>query len=350
MGDLFDCLGEKLYGGAVQSAVVSVGCGKRLKEIFDGRSAKLAFLGGSVTYGYNSSAEERKSYADFLAEYLSERTEVEARNYAVSGTDCYMGLFVDELLVKDYAPQIVFVEYSINEELSPLGMEKYESLIRRLVSRGCVVIPVTVFNRAGYSCEEYMTHFSRLYGLPSVGIKAALYPLIQSGTLPMDIYTADEGHPKADIHEFIARCIVRAIDESIAAGDDCAEPPPPVTKAGFEDFKLLELSEMGWERTPFGGDVFDSAYCAAAADRSVKAVCSRIAVLYIKSSSPSYGGGELFCGGARSGAFSGYSLFGWGNPFAELIFEGERKERLINIRPQKGDEHKNLLLIAAGYC
>ncbi len=350
MGDLLDCLGAELYGSAVQSAVVNAGCGKRLKEIFDGRSAKLAFLGGSVTYGYNSSADGHKSYADFLAEYLSERTEVEARNYAVSGTDCCMGLFVDELFVKDYAPQIVFVEYSINEELSQLGMEKYESLIRRLASRGCVVIPVTVFNRAGYSCEEYMTHFSKLYGLPSVGIKAALYPLIQSGAMPMDIYTADEGHPKADIHEFIAKCIVRTIDESIAEGADCAELPPPVTKAVFEGFRLLELSEMGWERVPFGGEVFDSAYCAAAADKSVKAVCSRIAVLYIKSSSRSYGGGELFCDGTRSGAFSGYSLFGWENPFAELIFESERKERLINIRPQKGDERKKLLLIAAGYC
>lgn len=354
METLFDCLGEELYEKAAENSVLTTGLGKKLRKIFSGKKLRLAFLGGSVTYGYNSSPENHKSYADFLYEHYSRSYEVEMRNFAVSGTNCYMGLFVDEMLLKDFAPRIVFVEYSINEELSPLGMEKYESLLRRLISRGCAVIPITVFNRAGYSCEEYMTHFSRLYGLPTVGIKAALYPLIQSGKLPMDVYTPDEAHPRENIHEFIAKCIVRVIDKSIEENSDNPPFPAPLTTAGFEGFRLLDLSCGSLEKQQLAENVFDFAYRCKEGERiflETEAECSKIVALYLKDKSRDMGECELFCDGKSACRLSGYSIFGWGNPFAELVFcEDKLLMRKIRLEIPRDCKGKRVFVIATGCC
>lgn len=220
----------------MNDSVISLGCGARMNEILSGKKISVACLGASITCGYHATADGTgKAFPEFLKELLEKKTgsEVEMNNLAVSGTNSLTGMLVTQIFLPRLKPDIVVLEYSINEESHPIGLEKFESLLRMLLSMEWkpVVLPVAVFNRDGYSCQEYMLHFSKHYGLPMAGLYQSVYPLITSGVLPMDVYTEDEGHPHVDGHEFIAKCIMKTIERSAAENAAFLPLPPKVTDA-----------------------------------------------------------------------------------------------------------------------
>lgn len=48
------------------------------------------------------------------------------------------------------------------------------------------------------------------------------------------------------------------------------------------------------------------------------------------------------------GRLSGYRTFGWNNP---SVFSGDTcQEHMVDIRMAKGDETKDFVLLALGYC
>ncbi len=360
MQTLLEALGEELYNKALSDSVINIADGQALTRIMRQDTVKLAFLGASISIGYHASPNGYgKCFPDFLEEYFhTAGKQVESVNMAVSGTNCLTGMMITQLLVKEQQPDIVLVEYSINEESHPIGLEKYESLLRMLLSleKRPVVIPVSVFNRDGYSCEEYMLHFAKMYGNPMVGLKHSLYPLIQSGELPMNVYTEDEGHPHVDGHEFIARAIWLAIQRSIEDSAPTLPLPDPMTGARFEGLKLIDLEKSAPETEPCSYHEPMFPVCRKKKPGSGLVMefdeeCSQLVVMYVKSSSRDRTSVNVMCDGKRLGGFSGYSLFGWDNPWTEAVMsEPEKLRRHIILQTDKGDENKQLYLIAAAYC
>lgn len=360
MQTLLEALGEDRYNKALSDSVINIADGQVLARIMRQDTVKLAFLGASISIGYHASPNGYgKCFPDFLEEYFhTAGKQVEAVNMAVSGTNCLTGMMITQLLVKEQQPDIVFVEYSINEESHPIGLEKYESLLRMLLSleKRPVVIPVSVFNRDGYSCEEYMLPFAKMYGNPMVGLKHSLYPLIQSGELPMNVYTEDEGHPHVDGHEFIARAIWLAIQRSIEDSASTLPMPDPMTGARFEGLKLIDLEKAAPETEPccYHEPMFPVCQKKKPGSGLVMEFdeeCSQLVVMYVKSSSRDRASVNVMCDGKRLGGFSGYSLFGWDNPWTEAVMsEPEKIRRHIILQTDKGDENKQLYLIAAAYC
>ena len=360
MQTLLEAFGEDRYNKALSDSVINFADGQALARIMWQDTVKLAFLGASISIGYHASPNGYgKCFPDFLEEYFrAAGKQVESINMAVSGTNRLTGMMITQLLVKEQKPDIVFVEYSINEESHPIGLEKYESLLRMLLSleKRPVVIPVSVFNRDGYSCEEYMLHFAKMYGNPMVGLKHSLYPLIQSGELDMNVYTEDEGHPHVDGHEFIAKAIWLAIQRSIEDNAPTLPIPGPMTGARFEGLKLIDLEKAAPETEPCSYHEPMFPVCRKKKPGSGLVMefdeeCSQLAVMYVKSSSRDRASVNVMCDGKRLGGFSGYSLFDGDNPWMEAVMsEPEKLYRHIILETNKGDENKQLYLIAAAYC
>lgn len=360
MQTLLEAFGEDRYNKALSDSVINFADGQALARIMWQDTVKLAFLGASISIGYHASPNGYgKCFPDFLEEYFrAAGKQVESINMAVSGTNRLTGMMITQLLVKEQQPDIVFVEYSINEESYPIGLEKYESLLRMLLSleKRPVVIPVSVFNRDGYSCEEYMLHFAKMYGNPMVGLKHSLYPLIQSGELDMNVYTEDEGHPHVDGHEFIAKAIWLAIQRSIEDNAPTLPIPGPMTGARFEGLKLIDLENAAPETEPCSYHEPMFPVCrkkklGSGLVMEFDEECSQLVVMYVKSSSRDRASVNVMCDGKRLGGFSGYSLFDWDNPWMEAVMsEPEKLRRHIILESNKGDENKQLYLIAAAYC
>ena len=64
---------------------------------------------------------------------------------------------------------------------------------------------------------------------------------------------------------------------------------------------------------------------------------SGLVVMYVKSSSRDLASVNVMCDGKRLGGFSGYSLFGWDNPWMEAVMsEPEKLRRHIILETNKG--------------
>lgn len=363
MKTLLEALGEQLYAQTIENSVLNTGRGARLKQILGSGEIRVAFLGASITCGYHASADGcGKAFPEFLKEQLEEKTgaRVEISNMAVSGTNSLTGMLVTQLLMPDFRPDIIVLDYSINEESHPIGLDKFESLLRMLMTLEWkpVVIPVSVFNRDGYSCQEYMLHFAKRYGLPMAGLYQSVYPLITSGVLPMDVYTEDEGHPHVDGHEFIAKCIMRTIEHSIEEYSGDIPLAPPVTAARFKRLRLFDLEELTaltCEETECPDKLFSC--CHSKLKNHSRLVfetqceCSQVVAMYIKNKDKDFAAVNLLSDGKRVGGFNGRGLFGWNNPWTEIIMsENEKRLRTLRLETQSGDEKKELHLVAIAYC
>lgn len=364
METLLEALGEDLYEQTLKKSVVSLGCGKRLREIFQKETVKLAFLGASITRGYITATSPcGAAYPDYTGDVLAREfgtKSVESRNLSVIGTDSFTGMLVTRIFLPDYRPDIIFLEYAINEQTHPIGLEKYESMLRMLLSLEWkpVIIPVVMFNRDGYSCHEFMLHFAKHYHTPMISLKDSIYPLIASGWLDMNTYTEDEGHLHKDGHELVAECIRRAIVCSIAENEPYLPLAEKVTAARFEGFRLLDLKAVTAPYTEecvcpdaMFGTCLKKLKNGKPLVLETECEFSQMLVMYIKNARQEFAAVNIMSDGERIGGFTSRGLFGWNNAWVELVIsEEEKKIRKITFETENGDENKNLYLVAVAVC
>ncbi len=211
----------------------------RLKEVFaraeKGESLTIGFLGGSITQGSLSSCHE-KCYAASVFRWWEGQFPKAGFTYinaGIGGTTSHFGAarVTEDLL---YArPDVVFVEFSVNDEDDEHFKECYEGLVRKIWNcdwKPAVVLLHNRFYNDGHSAEYVHDQVGRHYGLPRVCMGDAIYPLIESGRLLMEEITPDGLHPNDKGHAMLTQVIT-----------------------GFLEGVYKEYAESGGEMTLRGG-------------------------------------------------------------------------------------------------
>ena len=147
----------------LDTIVVNSGNQKRLKNLMlrarAGESVAIGYLGGSITMGCDATAPE-KCYASLSCQWWRERfpqAEVKYYNAGIGATTSEFGVArADEDLL--YAgPDLVFIEFSVNDGNSTHFLETYEGLVRHVYnspSRPAVVLLHNSFFSTGISTER----------------------------------------------------------------------------------------------------------------------------------------------------------------------------------------------------
>jgi lysophospholipase L1-like esterase len=114
-----------------------------------GERLTVAFFGASLTWGANATDQSRTSYRARVAQKLETRYPEAHFTFidgAIGGTGSNLGVFRLHRDCLQYEPDLVFLDFSANDDIYGDGPEKlatYESLVRRIVTEGdCQVIPV----------------------------------------------------------------------------------------------------------------------------------------------------------------------------------------------------------------
>lgn len=177
----------------------------------------IIYLGGSITMGCNATKEELR-YANRSAKWWTNNfpdAEVEFFNAGIGATTSQFGCARadDHVLSRD--PDLVFVEFSVNDDNTPLFQETYESLIRKLLkheSVKAVVLINNLFYDTGANAQGIHNNIGLLYDLPIVSVRNYIYPEIQLGNVHLSDYTADMLHPSDLGHKMIADLIMNLLD------------------------------------------------------------------------------------------------------------------------------------------
>lgn len=210
---------------------------KVYKKLEEGGNVTVCFLGGSITQGSLSSKPET-CYAYRTYDWLKGKfpeAEIKYVNAGVGGTTSVFGAARAEMDVLSYDPDLVVVEFSVNDECTDYFLESYEGLIRKLLcskSSPAVVCLFNFFYENGKTTERLHSKVARHYGLPAASMQGAIYQDILSGRIEdISLLSPDGLHPNDEGHEVVSRVLTylletlydeyknNSLGESVCAGD-----------------------------------------------------------------------------------------------------------------------------------
>ena len=143
------------------------------KKIENEKKLNIVYLGGSITMGCNATKTELR-YVDRSAKWWQTNfpdAEISYFNAGIGATTSQFGVARMQEHVLDKQPDLVFVEFSVNDSSSPLFMETYESLVRRLLkaeSVKAVVLINNLFYNTGTNAQGIHNAIGLHYDLPIV--------------------------------------------------------------------------------------------------------------------------------------------------------------------------------------
>ena len=287
-----------------------------MKRAANGESLVIGFLGGSITQGSLSSTPET-CYAYLVYEWWKKsfpNAEFSFVNGGIGGTTSHYGGARAWKDVLCYRPDIVTVDFSVNDDANEFFEETYEGTLRRLLmapSAPAVVVLNNVFYDTGKNAQDYHNRIADHYGIPHVSIKDTVYPDVESGKIVRADITPDNLHPNDKGHRLVADEICKLLDsikaeveEEAIAGENIEDKsmkteesillPAPLTENAYEHSRLIQIQDNeaildGFLVDPIEKkgmlDIFKNGWTAAHTNDKIsfEIECSCLAVQYRKS-------------------------------------------------------------------
>src|ERR1051325_5927999 len=101
-----------------------------------GEKLNVVFFGASLTWGANASDPQQTSYRALIGKRLEEtypQAHFKFWDAAIGGTNSQLGVFRFERDVLSHKPDLVFIDFSANDDINSADEEtlsSYESLVR----------------------------------------------------------------------------------------------------------------------------------------------------------------------------------------------------------------------------
>lgn len=348
----YDSLSEDEYRRLlIERSLISAGDTSRVEAALtrakNGEEITVAYIGGSITEGLTAGAE--KCWAKLSYDWLCEQIPDGKINYVnagMSGTPSTLGVIrVERDVIEPYGnPDIVFIEFAVNDGGSSLDKDAYESLVRRMLSldRNTAVVLLFTVLKNGYTCETtHMKAIGEHYDLPMISVNTALTPEFSAGRMAWEKYSDDESHPNEWGHElvkdFVANFYTKVLD-----GTDGEKPISdvsaiePLYGADYTNVHLLDRTNLtpvslgeytddkdtiaqfpnGWTRK--GGDNEGIVF---------EITCKDLFVIFHCAKNKKFAKADVYVDGEYQTSVESSKETGWGNPEAQLLFNRDKVEK-----------------------
>lgn len=376
------------------ASLVSTGNAWRVQQVIDrarkGEEIVIAVIGGSITEGASAATYEQ-SWGPLFTEGFRKRfapgngSSVKLVNAGMSGTPSTLGMIRyqrDVVGIAGRSPDLVVVEFAVNDNDDPSKGAAYESLVRGILqaeNNPAVILLFSVFANQ-WNLQNRLEPVGRRYDLPMVSMKNSLGPEISEGAITNAQYFADQWHPTTWGHELVAGALLFCVDQLASQSPAPADTPLPDTAAiGFQ-FTGVRMIDAA--TTPSGATVkpgsfslrdpalgtlrYDSARktfadnwhhpatagteSAATSPFELAVKAKNLLLVYKISSDPTFGRAEVLIDGKSVATLDGYSQTGWNQAWTVLLLdEPSSAVRNLAVRMVDGDEHKSFSILAIGY-
>ncbi len=250
--------------------------GKLLARAEQGERLKVGFLGGSITQGSLASTPQR-CYAYLVYSWLKERfadAQWEYINAGIGATTSQFGAARVESDLLRHEPDLVFLEYSVNDTNNEFFQETFEGVVRKILTAESASTHVSpalfMFNNVQYNdgvnAEEVHNEIGRAYDLPIVTMKASIYGEIAAGRLKAERITPDNLHPNDEGHKMVADVICNLLEKifhAVSQNSSLMEDGLPTQNVPFSQdiYTVLEqtvtknrfISSVRYQNPDFAG-------------------------------------------------------------------------------------------------
>lgn len=367
------------YGEALKECEMALGNNLRLKKVIEraqgGEFITVATVGGSITEGANASKYEECWAARFAAQFgetygTDGGANVKLVNCGVGGTPSPFGYmrYGREILGRvpeadpDGYPDLVVIEYAVNDWAEPTGGRCYESMVKEILEQPNEPAVILLFaaRKDGWNLQNDLRKIGDRYNLPMVSIVDGIWQHLDKDFPIADFYT-DDYHPNSTGHQMMADALMQAVADAAAA--ETAENDVDLNAEPVYGTDFMGLKTIFGDSTPEGVEVdrggFTGNDTKAYRNKPVGQVCGKnffhsgrmsadplkvtgvfrkCLVSWLASGDSTYGAAEILVDGEVKITLEG-GAGKWGQSEVVLVLdEAEAAEHTVEIRPK--DEKK----------
>lgn len=361
---------EQIHLDMLERSVISTGNNERMKKVIEkariGEDVTLAYIGGSITQGYNAGTTEifAKLSSDYFRETYATTGKVNYINAGLSGTPSLLGLIRSDRDIFEAKPDVVFIEFAVNDGQDAQNKSAFESLVRKALTQEQEPAVVLLFSvtEDGYTCQSNMQLIGMNYELPMISVPNALQPEFDAGRMTWKDWADDGSHPNKNgqklYSEFIIHYFNKVDKEEISAPYVLREKMMNLnyTTMKMADKESLKVLELGSFHEESGHEAFTKGWVKAADAKENNSFvfeidCRSLFLVYKEANNVTFGTAEVYVDGEKMLTITSNTTSGWYNPVpVRVLRDSECKTRKVEIRMQEGDEDKLFSLLAIGYC
>lgn len=367
---------EEYYEIMKQKSLCSLGNTNAMQKVIEraknGEELTLSFIGGSITEGYTVNAAKcyaANTYIWFMKRYGTNGDKVHYVNAGLSGTPSILGSFRLErdVLVND--PDVLFIEFAVNDGTDINYLTAYEGIIRSAYEKNPDIAIVLLFARTedGYTAQDGMKKIGEYYDLPMISYADGITYLMDNGQLTWDEFSKDGSHPNLHGHEMVTDMISYYFEqlEAAEASDEYAFPEEPMYSEQYVNCHIMESDVLApeslgsWEA---GSNIntFDKGWTFKGSADNNEPIVFKVkgSALYLLFKENSVGSGmgsvKVTCtdedGNSEDTLVNAETSGGWGDPtVANILLGDESKEYTVSISVLEGTEDKEFQILGLGY-
>lgn len=248
------------------TALPAANLGPTWEKLQQDKHLVIGYFGGSITEGAGASDGSKTSWRALVTEWFRHEApdaRIEEINAAIGGTGSDFGAFRCKRDLLDKKPDLVFLEFAVNDsEQAAKRAPYYEGIIRQILQSNpsAQIIAVYTVNKASDSYPRGETppavsseqEIAGHYGLAGINVGKALSETIQSGKARWEDLTTDSTHPSDAGHKLYASEVIAFLEAHRGDRPTPVSPlPPPLHPDAVERASMVDtwtLATPGWTK------------------------------------------------------------------------------------------------------
>ena len=226
-----------------------------------GERLDVVFFGASLTWGANASDPNRTSYRAEVARRLEAKypaAHFRFHDAAIGGTGSQLGVFRVDRDVLSREPDLVFVDFSANDDITsdtPETLASYEAILRRILAEArCPVVQVifpfqwnvAAKSTAGMKRRDAHLALSRAYGTAAGdAITLAIDRVGRGETALEKLWPVDGVHPCDDGYQLFADAAWEALETAVRDSRVCGVPEQMLHADTYMESVRCPLASFG---------------------------------------------------------------------------------------------------------
>lgn len=316
----------------IRRAVVNPGNTARLADAMKraqaGEKITIGTIGGSITQGTAASTTDER-YANRALQWWAKtfpKAQLDFVNAGIGATDSYIGVHRVDADLLSKKPDVVIVEFSVNDTDAALNLQTYDSLVRKILQaeNHPAVILLFTTQEDGTSLQDTHMQIGSSYNLPMISYKNAVLPEIEAGKFTWKDISPDNIHPNSVGHGIIGELLWSYFNSVYAKLDqintsDLTFTATPVTKDLYAKGQLLDSKTLtpktmqGFEQAELSNQFPNDWTTKEGGELTFEVTGSNIGVLYYKTVDGKSGQYCVYVDDRLIQVLDGDFTGGWGN-------------------------------------